>query len=148
MSSFGHNLFALQMPMAAAFLSDTFYAAKLFPLRNPWPGSYTTLDNLPWRHVMWQGGKRWNMHGFVSTQGFLEDFWSHLKALRFQFGGVGHFFSEGGNSMIYLCLCFPYWFFCFSRFLLLQLLFCSCFLCHSSKFVLPPSAFPSSLQSK
>ena len=55
LSSFGHNLFALQMPMAAAFLSDTFYAAKLFPLRNPFPGSYTTLDNLPWRHVMWQG---------------------------------------------------------------------------------------------
>ena len=52
LSSIGHNLFALQMPMAAAFLSETFYAANLFPLRNPYPGSYTTLDNLPWRHTI------------------------------------------------------------------------------------------------
>ncbi|CAK9082646.1 DNA-directed RNA polymerase subunit beta [Durusdinium trenchii] len=46
----GHNLFAMQMPMAAAFQSETFYAAKLFPLRNPFPGSHTgSLDHLPWR---------------------------------------------------------------------------------------------------
>lgn len=100
--------------MAAAFLSDTFYAAKLFPLRNPFPGSYTTLDNLPWRHVMWQGSESWNMHGFVSTQGF----WSRgvTQSFEIPIWGVVIFVFWGGNSMIYLCLCFPYWLCCFFRF--------------------------------
>lgn len=49
LSSLGHNLFALQMPMSVGFLPEVFYAANLFPLRNPSPGFQGTLDDLQWR---------------------------------------------------------------------------------------------------
>ena len=73
------------MPMAAAFLSDTFYAAKLFPLRNPFPGSYTTLDNLPWRHVMWQGSELRSkiqayQVGICTGLYQLKDFWPFVES--------------------------------------------------------------------
>ncbi|OLP79190.1 DNA-directed RNA polymerase I subunit RPA2 [Symbiodinium microadriaticum] len=49
LSDVGRNLFSLQLPMSVAFFADTFYAANLFPLRNPYPGSFSGLDDLPWR---------------------------------------------------------------------------------------------------
>eukprot|EP00439_Symbiodinium_sp_Y106_P056638 s1806_g7.t4 len=49
LSDVDRNLFSLQLPMSVAFFADTFYAANLFPLRNPYPGSFSGLDDLPWR---------------------------------------------------------------------------------------------------
>ncbi|CAJ1394124.1 unnamed protein product [Effrenium voratum] len=49
LSSLGHNLFALQLPMSVGFLPEVFYAANLFPLRNPSPSFQGTLDDLQWR---------------------------------------------------------------------------------------------------
>ncbi|CAE7615871.1 POLR1B [Symbiodinium sp. CCMP2456] len=49
LSDVGRNLFSLQLPMSVAFFADTFYAANVFPLRNPYPGSFFGLDDLPWR---------------------------------------------------------------------------------------------------
>ena len=97
---------------------------------------------------MWCG--RVEKGGICTDLHQLKDFWRIFgvtQSFEIPIWGGWSFFFWGGNSMIYLCLCFPYWFCCFFRFLLLQLLFCNCFLCDSSKFVLPPSAFPSSLQS-
>ncbi|CAE8616418.1 unnamed protein product [Polarella glacialis] len=52
LSEMGRNLFSLQMPMSTAFEQGMFYAANIYPLRNPYPGSYSglgALSDLPWR---------------------------------------------------------------------------------------------------
>ncbi|CAE6925445.1 POLR1B [Symbiodinium natans] len=59
LSEVGRNLYSLQLPMSVAFFADTFYAANLFPLRNPYPGSFSgSLDDLPWRiDLLSRGGE-------------------------------------------------------------------------------------------
>lgn len=73
--------------------------------------------------------------------------WSHSKLWDSNLGG-GHFCFLRGEFYDLFVFVFPLLALLLFPLLLLQLLFCSCFLCHSSKFVLPPSVFPSSLQSK
>ena len=50
LSERGRNLFSIRMPIMTAFEEGTFYAANIYPLRNPFPGSHEgPLDDQPWR---------------------------------------------------------------------------------------------------